>query len=547
MSRRLTLSVLTLLFEVLRRRGTPALRPKPLPPTKLGAKKCEGGLGVILEKLDDLHRLEKDQAEAIKKKALVTFVKLSTLKAASSDSAVSPSLPIFNRLTDLPIMPKFIISRVTTKVCHRAFIRGESARATLKSAVPILTYLQDHCLSCSPHWIQIELRRVAKAKASAAGQQEANRVPPTFRFVKLQDGQEIDDHAQDVERFVDNDLIGAGQKGFGEDFGLIPCPDDLDDPATEISRFLKRRIIRKICTEVGNGATIAEQQEPGTGEPRETGLGVSKTWMLVLRVVSPSNPDLDLIDVPGVMMRAPEGEEATNAARNSNDLVDLFLHRYRERGFFILDVAGDRPASDSIVGRIKELQLEQRSIGVFSVSTDADDAGLQEFERMQILPHLASSNYEHENVVGAQTKWLPLIAPERNPLPDRNPEMRRIEILRTLNLEDAGSDQIERYSVGTGNEFFSARMMGAQRKHPWGVIVEEKLEDRSQRKLRTANLREHVHRRTDELVVRLPYYGWTATGREAGEKAMTATGREAGEKAIMKCALKALRVNLHCR
>lgn len=136
MSRRLTLSVLTLLFEVLRRRGTPALRPKPLPPTKLGAKKCEGGLGVILEKLDDLHRLEKDQAEAIKKKALVTFVKLSTL-TASSDLAVSPSLPIFNRLTDLPIMPNFRISRVTVKVCHRALILwGESARATLKAPSP---------------------------------------------------------------------------------------------------------------------------------------------------------------------------------------------------------------------------------------------------------------------------------------------------------------------------------------------------------------------------------------------------------------------------
>lgn len=120
---------------------------------------------------------------------------------------------------------------------------------------------------------------------------------------------------------------------------------------------------------------LEEVRAENGGQP----VGICRDKMLVLHVVAPTVPNLDLVDLPGLLTARASGEPE-NMPQETRALAESYLDQYADQSIFLVTVPANAAANQSIAMEIiQQRGFEHRTIGVLTkcdlvdVAPDPDD------------------------------------------------------------------------------------------------------------------------------------------------------------------------------
>ena len=106
--------------------------------------------------------------------------------------------------------------------------------------------------------------------------------------------------------------------------------------------------------------------------------GISRTHMLILSVNSPDVPNLDLVDLPG-LVSARRANEPDDLPEQSEELLRNFILDNKEHALFLAVVRATTPPNTApVLGKlIQELEVEKQTLGIFSMCDEFADSYLE--------------------------------------------------------------------------------------------------------------------------------------------------------------------------
>merc|ERR1711965_1037341 len=106
--------------------------------------------------------------------------------------------------------------------------------------------------------------------------------------------------------------------------------------------------------------------------------GISKTHMLVLCVSSPDVPNLDLVDLPG-LVSARRLNEPDDLPEQSEQLLRKFILDHKSHALFLAVVRATTPPNTApVLGKlIQELEVEKQTLGIFSMCDEFADSHME--------------------------------------------------------------------------------------------------------------------------------------------------------------------------
>lgn len=100
--------------------------------------------------------------------------------------------------------------------------------------------------------------------------------------------------------------------------------------------------------------------------------GVSKTKMLILHITGPQCPDLDMVDLPGLVSTHVRGEPENMRALTA-DLVESYVRENNSHSLYLVAVPATSAPNQSLAFEVvQKMGLHDRSIGVFTKSDKCD-------------------------------------------------------------------------------------------------------------------------------------------------------------------------------
>jgi len=100
--------------------------------------------------------------------------------------------------------------------------------------------------------------------------------------------------------------------------------------------------------------------------------GVSKTKMLILHITGPQCPDLDMVDLPGLVSTHVRGEPENMRAMTA-DLVESYVRENNANSLYLVAVPATSAPNQSLAFEVvQKMGLHDRSIGVFTKSDKCD-------------------------------------------------------------------------------------------------------------------------------------------------------------------------------
>lgn len=100
--------------------------------------------------------------------------------------------------------------------------------------------------------------------------------------------------------------------------------------------------------------------------------GVSKTKMLILHITGPNCPDLDMVDLPGLVSTHVRGEPENMRAMTA-DLVESYVRENNSHSLYLVAVPATAAPNQSLAFEVvQKMGLHDRSIGVFTKSDKCD-------------------------------------------------------------------------------------------------------------------------------------------------------------------------------
>ena len=100
--------------------------------------------------------------------------------------------------------------------------------------------------------------------------------------------------------------------------------------------------------------------------------GVSKTKMLILHITGPQCPDLDMVDLPGLVSTHVRGEPENMRALTA-DLVESYVRENNANSLYLIAVPATSAPNQSLAFEVvQKMGLHDRSIGVFTKSDKCD-------------------------------------------------------------------------------------------------------------------------------------------------------------------------------
>ena len=114
--------------------------------------------------------------------------------------------------------------------------------------------------------------------------------------------------------------------------------------------------------------------------------GISKTHMLILSVSSPDVPNLDLVDLPGLVSARRVGEP-DDLPEKSEELLREFITEHRDHALFLAVCRATTPPNTSpVLGRlIQEMEIEQQTLGIFSMCDEFSEVSLERNLQSRLL------------------------------------------------------------------------------------------------------------------------------------------------------------------
>ncbi|CAJ1455023.1 unnamed protein product, partial [Effrenium voratum] len=102
--------------------------------------------------------------------------------------------------------------------------------------------------------------------------------------------------------------------------------------------------------------------------PLEPSDGLCTKKLLVVELVSPKAPNLDVVDCPGLVAASARGRPADVAASTAG-LVRSYAKKHREGGLFVVAVKASEQPNNSLAMRlVQEVGLEGRALGVLTMT-----------------------------------------------------------------------------------------------------------------------------------------------------------------------------------
>jgi hypothetical protein len=125
---------------------------------------------------------------------------------------------------------------------------------------------------------------------------------------------------------------------------------------------------------------VARAMEAAVAKEQGSKRGICQEHILELHITSPSNPNLDLLDLPGIVTATVDGEP-DDLPQQTRDLVDREINKARERSVYLVVVEGflDDVTKASSLAIAKKHNLQEQCIGVYTktdrANSDESDDG----------------------------------------------------------------------------------------------------------------------------------------------------------------------------
>lgn len=140
----------------------------------------------------------------------------------------------------------------------------------------------------------------------------------------------------------------------------------------------------RIITLAAGEVDVREAMESAIIREHRRLVGISQERMLILSVSSPDVPDLDLVDLPGLVSSHRPGEPP-ELPRQTEELLERFSTEHKHHALFLVAMlAGSSPRDASILKVVQRLGIEAQSIGVFTKC----DAVSEQHLRSEVGPRL---------------------------------------------------------------------------------------------------------------------------------------------------------------
>ena len=148
-----------------------------------------------------------------------------------------------------------------------------------------------------------------------------------------------------------------------------------------ITRNLTTGELEQVDIPVASGMEdVANAMEAAVAKEQGAKKGICQEHILELHITSPSNPNLDLLDLPGIVTATVDGEP-DDLPQQTRDLVDREINKARERSVYLVVVEGflDDVTKASSLAIAKKHNLQEQCIGVYTktdrANSDESDDG----------------------------------------------------------------------------------------------------------------------------------------------------------------------------
>lgn len=165
--------------------------------------------------------------------------------------------------------------------------------------------------------------------------------------------------AQDLKLLVED--LATGVEGAAKSISM-------GDVSDEVMREMTRQVRLEALRREFPGRAEVELLERLSSEPLMPSDGICTERVVVVVVTSPTGPNLDIADCPGLVAAAARGRPE-DVVKTTASLVRKYAELTRDKALFIVTLrASDQPNNSLGMMMVQDLRLEPKTLGVLTMT-----------------------------------------------------------------------------------------------------------------------------------------------------------------------------------